>query len=192
MIQGTYEREETATRSCGEDGVGYLTAPLTGVGFDNVWDAHKFIDRLINSVYGQGYVPVPSLEVNRRLGKRAQGRYSSSGEIEIAPHIRMRTLVHELAHHVAFYRHDDMNHSAQFKHIFRALLERTYMMLERPLPKKPSTQIEKPKVGADVIFEHRGKTILGTVVAVKQVCCHVKDETGNTWKCRISGLSWDR
>lgn len=193
MIAGTHEIETSPRTSKGEAGLHHLSSPLTGVQFKSEWDMRKFVDRLLTDVYGQGAVPVPHVEVNPRLGRRCQGRqYVGQNLIHVAPHMRIRTVVHELAHHVTETRYGDLTaHGQTFKAVLRELLERTYMMLDRPVPSKPAAR-PLPPVNTEVMFEDgRGQVHLGRVIKTLRVNCRVMTENGLLWTCKATALEWD-
>jgi hypothetical protein len=185
-IEGTYEIATEPTRSRGEAGLEHLTAPLSGIRFGSTAAVRDFAEWLMTKVPGD--VPAPDrIHVNSTFGRRVQGRYTGrTRTLEVASHRRLRTVVHELAHHVVWVQYQARGHSPLFKRVFRALLEQTYVKLELPFPRPERRSVERvalPRVGAEVIVtEPRGGRVwLGTVLKAKVKYCTVRDEEGRLW-----------
>jgi len=195
MIHGTYEITSTGAprTSSGEAGLEHLIHPLNEIRFNSVVSAALFAVNLLDTTYGKEVIVLPKILVNNRIGKRCQGRYfHNRGVIEIASHLRLRTVIHELAHHVAQIRHDQYSgHRGHFKVVLSELLQSTYRMLKKRTPRKKKLVVKLPRVGTKVQVKHKKINFSGVVIKRNRVNCKVEHSvTGQTWTCAGPSLIW--
>jgi len=178
MIEGTFVSEAGERgRSCGEAGIHHLTAPLSDVRFHSIERAREFAKALLTEAH---VLNCPVIKVNNRLGRRTYGRYfynhrlgralvegGDKPMIELSPRLELHTLVHELAHHVAWTVHGGRGHGAEFKRVLAELATATLAKLGRE-PEAPAPRREYrplPTAGTEVLVDDgRGTVFLGTVL----------------------------
>jgi hypothetical protein len=181
----------------GEAGLEYLIIPLKAIEFETDSAATTFVQDLFKRTHRRLYDTakvagmLPVVKINRRYGKRIQGSYTRhTRELQLAPHLRLTVIVHELGHYVEWLRDDKGGHGKAFKAIFKRMLTAIYdTFLGWPVPRKKTALqaqgIRMPRIGAKVKVD--GGKRLGNfnarVIMIMRVKCKVMDERGRMWNC---------
>ena len=124
------DEHATYTGHVGEAGLEPLMKELHQLRFVDLPGAERFAQALL----GGHPLQVPPIEVTTHFRKRTvQGTYNfSTGRVKIRPHLRVGTLVHELAHHVQRNMPDGWTsraHGRDFKASLRQLAPRARQLL---------------------------------------------------------------
>lgn len=196
MIDGTTNQTNGigSRLSNGEAGLHHLVEPLHGVSFTSEVKASAWIVSTIEALFGPEFAK-PTISINSRFGKRTHGRYTyRTHHIQLSPYVELRTVAHELAHHVNWVASRGTGHGPQFKRVFAMILRHTLTEMGVPIPTTPIRErVTLPPVGIDVIVNSpRRGVYMGKVIKSMRTRCVVRAEDGMMYRVPADLMEWDR
>lgn len=206
-FEGLVSCEADVFEMKGEAGLHHYAAGASDLAFESKAAVRAW---LFETAQEEG-VPAIRFVVNIRRGARLQGQYQPRfNQIRCQPHLHLRTIIHEMAHHVtcAHYGPSASSHGRHYKKVLEMIWRRTYVRLGRDVPPRKRRvrwlrrtalpQLPellrrldlRPKPGTRVrIRRQRATDIVGPIMRYGRTKALVKNERdGREWHVPVAQM----